>query len=177
MGMGKDTGSVDATADMSQQAFDIGAPAMKDAMRMFQETINTGGVQARQPIYAQAAEKSLQAGNQAKIALGEDMDRSGLAGTPFAEAAEKRIDLDSRQNAAMAPMDMANVDYWKILSTFFPGAGGSMGQGIQGMSNAAGAEAQMYASMNQLLGSLFGSTTGMFAGGENSAMSGMQSMF
>ena len=165
MSMGKDTSAVGATADLSQQAFDIGAPAMRDAMKMFRDATATGqGPESRQPIYAQAAEKSLQAGNQAKLTMAEDMSRAGLAGTPFGEAAMKRIDLDSRQNAAMVPMDMQNTDYWNILSTFFPGAGGSMGQGIAGMGDAAGSEAQMYASMNQLLGSLYSSTAGIFTG-------------
>lgn len=158
-GSGAKTSGEDATSDMSQKAFDSGYPAFDAAMQMFTETINTGGVQSRQPIYAQAAEKSLQAGNQAKIAMAEDNARTGLAGTPFAEAEEKQLDLTSRQNAAMVPMQMENADYWNVLTNFFPGAGGAMGQGIQGNTALAQGEAVKFGAMADLIASMFG--TGM----------------
>ena len=160
MGGNSKSDNQESTQDMSQQAFDMGAPAMQAAMKMFQETINTGGVQARQPIYSQAAEKSLQAGNQAKIAMAEDNARTGLAGTPFAEAMMKQLDLTSRQNAVAAPMAMENADYWKVLSTFFPGAGDSMGQGIESMTALTGYDTQLVAGLQTLIGSMFDTTMG-----------------
>ena len=143
-------GASDALLGMAADSFAMGKPAMKAGLGMFTDAVNTGGVESRQPIYSQASEKSLQAGNQAKLAMAEDNARTGLAGTPFAEAEMKQVDLTSRQSTHTAPMEMENQDYWKILSTFFPGAGQAMGMGMQGMGTAGGLQNQQMQQLMQL---------------------------
>jgi hypothetical protein len=175
MGLNKSGG--DQTAAMSQEAFDISKPGMEAAMGMFMDAINSGGVQSRQPLYSQAAEKSLQASNQAQIKLGEDFDRTGISGTPFAERAFRGAEQKGQLNAARIPMEMENTDYWKILSTFFPGAQSGMNSGISGMGPAEGIDANQMMAMGQLMASMFDTSTGAFAGGDNSAFSGMESLF
>jgi len=168
-GDGSKTSGQQSTSDMSQAAFFAGMPAFQAAMDMFTNTVNTGmGPESRQPIYSQAAEKSLQASSQAQAKLGEDMARIGLTGTPFEERAMREIDQEGRLNARNIPMQMENQDYWKILSTFFPGAGGAIGQGIQGNTAIAAGEAEKFKAMAGLIGSMF--STGM--GGVQGAAKG-----
>ena len=173
----KGGGGGDATAAMSQEAFDMSKPAMQKTVDMFMNAANTGmGPESRQPIYSQAAEKSLQAGNQAQKKLGEELARTGLDGTPFAERAQREIEQTSQLNAARIPQQMEDSD-WRMIMGMGPAATGGMNTGVQGMGVAEGIEAQQLIAMGQLLGQILNTSTGAFAGGENSAFAGMESLF
>ena len=164
MGGGKAAPNLDALSGMSNKAFKIGEPAMRSAMDLVNEAISTGSVEARQPAYAQATEKSMQASSQAQASMADDFARTGLAGTPFASQIMGSLMQQGAQQANMIPVQMATEDFWKILSLLFPGAGQSMGMGVQGMGTAAGVEQAANAAMMQMMSSLYGSTTGMFSG-------------
>jgi hypothetical protein len=161
-GKGSDKASK-ALEGIAKKSFDIGEPAMQEAMNVLLNALQTGGVESRQPVYSQAVEKSMQASNQAQVAMGEDFARTGTAGTPFAQNILASMMQQGAQQAAMLPVQMENEDYWKILSLFFPGAGQSMGMGIQGMGQAAQIEQMRNQAMMDLFGSLFGGMAGMGA--------------
>ena len=147
---GMSKGATDALVGLAKDAFALGKPAMKAGLGMFTDAVNTGGVESRQPIYSQASEKSLQAANQTKIGMADDFARTGIAGSPFAEAMLKQVTQQGATDAMRAPMEMENQDYWKILSTFFPGAGQAMGMGMQGMGTAGGLQNQQMQQLMQL---------------------------
>ena len=170
---GKKGGGGGDTAAMSRESFDMSQPAMQKSVDMFLNAANTGGVESRQPVYSQAAEKSLQASSQAQKKLGEELTRTGLEGTPFAERAQREIEQTSQLNAARIPMEMENADYWKILTGMGPAATGGMSTGIQGMGVAEGIEAQQFVAMSQLMQQLMGTTVGAFGSGDMSAIEGM----
>ena len=160
MGGGKDSQNLDILQGISQKAFNIGEPSMQAAMDMLHSAITTGGVESRQPVYSQAVEKSMQATSQAQQAMADDFARTGIAGTPFASQIMGSMQQQGAQQANMIPTQMENEDYWKVLSLFFPGAGQSMGMGVQGMGQAASVEAQRMNAMMQMMSSLYGSTAG-----------------
>jgi len=144
-------GATEGLMSMASEAFAMGKPAMQAGLGMFTDAVNTGqGPDIRQPVYSQAAEKSLQASNQTQAGMADDFARTGMAGTPFAEAMLKQVDQQGRQNAYTAPAQMENEDYWKILSTFFPASGQLMGMGTQGMGTAGGLENQQMQQLMQL---------------------------
>lgn len=156
MGGGKgSTENLDALNAIATKSFDIGEPSMKAAMDVLYQALTTGGVEARQPVYAQAAEQTMQASSQAQRAMADDFSRTGIAGTPFAQQIMASMAQQAAQQAALVPTQMAEQDYWKILSLFFPGATQTMGMGVQGMGSAAGAEATNNAAMASLFGQLF----------------------
>ena len=172
----KKGGGGDSTAAMSQESFDMSKPAMQKSIDMFLNAANTGmGPESRQPSYSQAAEKSLQAGNQAQKKLGEELARTGLEGTPFAERAQRDIEQTSQLSAARIPQQMEDAD-WRMIMGMGPMAAGGMNTGIQGMGVAEGIEAQQLIAMSQIMQQLFGSTVGAFAGGDASAMAGLAAL-
>ena len=160
MGGGKEPANLDALTAMSGKAFKMGEPSMQAAMDMLYSAISTGGVEARQPVYAQATEKSMQASNQAQAGMADDFARTGMAGTPFAQQILGSMQQQGAQAANNVGTQMEENDYWKILSLFFPGAGGSIGQGIGGQGQAASVEAQRMAAQMQMMSSMYGSTMG-----------------
>jgi hypothetical protein len=148
------------TSAMSENVFGAAFPAFEGAMGMFTDAINSGGVQSRQPLYSQAAEKSLQASNQAQIKMGEDFDRTGISGTPFAETAMRKTKQQGQLGAARAPMEMENQDYWKILTTMFPGAQSGTTVPIQSMTALTGMDAQLTGDLLDFGASFFDTSMG-----------------
>lgn len=158
--MGKDTSGIDKLAGIAEQAFGMSRKPMKAGMDMLYNAISTGGVEARQPAYSQAAEKSMQASSQAQQSMADDFARTGIAGTPFAQQILGSMKQQGAQQASYIPTQMAEQDYWRVLSMFFPGAMGAMQTGVGGMGQVAGAEAAMNSAMMQLFGDLFTAAAG-----------------
>jgi hypothetical protein len=148
-------------ADMSSAAFKMGKPAMQAALDTFMEALQTGGVESRTPKISQAVERTGQMQSQAQASMAEDMARSGVSGTPFGQQIMASMQQQGAQQLAYLPTQMQTEDYWKILSMFYPGAGASMGMGVQGMGTAAQTQAQSEAALGQLFSQMFGSTAGM----------------
>ena len=155
MGGGKSAPINDALAGLSKEAFNLGKPAMQQALDVFRNTLATGKFEARTPQINQAVESSMAASGQAQRTMAEDLSRAGMAGTPYAMSILGPMQQQAAQQAAYIPTQMRTEDFWKVLSLFFPGAGQSMQTGIGGLGSASQAEAQANAAKMAMMGQMF----------------------
>jgi hypothetical protein len=136
-GGGKDKAGK-ALAEIAQQFFRETEGLRGGLIGQFEEALNTGGVEARMPVIQKAQERSRQATSSALAQTQNQLAQSGLAGTPFAEMIQGGMLQQGAQQRAGIPTEIISQMLQQIPG-FVTGANQTI---IQGMGQAAGAEAQ-----------------------------------
>ena len=130
-------------------------PARQELIGQMEEALTTGGVGARMPIISKAEESSRQATSNALRALETQLATTGQAGTPFGTRARAETTQRGEQaTAGIGPNIIAQ--FLQQIPGFITG---SNQMTIQGLTGAAGAQAQMAGSEANWLQALMGPFT------------------
>ena len=141
MGGGGKGGKSKASEDLSDIAksfYGETGGTRRELISQMEEGLTTGGVGARMPIISKAEESSRQATSNSLRALESELAVTGQAGTPFGTRAMG----ETRQRGEQATAGIG-PDIVQQLLQIIPGfVTGSNQMTIQGLSGAAGAQAQ-----------------------------------
>ncbi len=152
-GGGSGKGKTDASSDLADIAksfFSETKGVRGELVQQMGEALTTGGVGARMPIIRKAEESSRQATSNALRALEKELAVTGQAGTPFGTRAK----AETTQRGEMGTSQIGPSMIAQFLQQIPGVITGSNQMTIQGLSGAAGAEAQQAGAQASMLSAM-----------------------
>lgn len=150
----------DVLGRIGQQQWRMAKPALSAYSGQTAEALRTGGVNANIPSINAAVDASRQSASQSETQMREQLARSGLAGTPFAETImAQQQGADSARTGAI-PAEATQ----SFIGQAIPQLEGQAGRAAGAISGAGGLQNTQTGTQTPSFWDFF--TKGLFAGGQ-----------